>query len=123
MTMTDIELLKAHNTMLIERLNEISAMPCSAKFEQDCQSCQASLVITSLEEWIAMKRKNEKNNFTNPVYDMNQQKFVELRPYMDWVSHIDTSKVTDDQWEESLKLSITDSEYEMILKGRSRNHG
>lgn len=58
----------------------------------------------------------------NPVYDMNQQKFVELRPYMDWVGDIITSKVTEDQWEDALRLSCTDEQYELILKGRTRNH-
>ena len=56
----------------------------------------------------------------NPVYDMNQQKFVELRPYMDWVGHINTSKVTANMWEEALVLSTTVAEYAAILEGRAR---
>jgi hypothetical protein len=55
------------------------------------------------------------------IYDMKNEKWVVLRPWMMYSSWHLTQKVTDEQWEEALKASLSEEEYAMILKGRNRN--
>lgn len=54
------------------------------------------------------------------VYDMDQLKFVQLRPYMKWTPHIIKSGLSDEVWEQALKDSVTDEQYVLILNGRNR---
>ena len=56
----------------------------------------------------------------NPVYDMKSETFVELKPYMQYISNILTRYVTPEVWESSLKNSRTADEYEFILEVRKR---
>ena len=56
----------------------------------------------------------------NPVYDMMSETFVELKPYMQYISNILTRYVTPEVWESSLKNSRTADEYEFILEVRKR---
>jgi hypothetical protein len=61
------------------------------------------------------------HNMINPVWDMNKQAWVELRPYMQFVPHIQTRSITEEQWEVALKLSVSDTEWTAILEARKRS--
>lgn len=55
------------------------------------------------------------------VYSLKEQRFVVLRPYMRYINDIDTRGVSDEQWEDALRHSVSDKEWDTILQGRQRN--
>lgn len=54
------------------------------------------------------------------VWDLEAQAMVELRPWMQYNPNTVTRYVTPEQWEESLRQSLTESEYALVLQGRQR---
>lgn len=54
------------------------------------------------------------------VYDMRGECYITLRPYMRWSPYNLTSKVSEMQWEDALRHSVADEEWDVILQGRSR---
>lgn len=56
----------------------------------------------------------------HPVWNMETRMLVELRPYMQYVPHINTIRVTEDEWEMALRRSVTDDEWSAILEARKR---
>lgn len=57
----------------------------------------------------------------NPVWDMNKQMWVELRPHMRWSPIFNTRQFTEDQWESALRLSVTDAEWAATPEARKRS--
>jgi hypothetical protein len=69
-----------------------------------------------------MQKTDTKLFLIQPVWNMEERKYVELRPWMRWCPYILTPILSDDEWMIVIKRSITKEELEFRLKQENKEN-